>query len=94
VSQIYQFIEQVAETFPIQTCCQVLGVSKSGYYASRRKTAQTPQSERVDALEAAFWRHSRRYGSRRLHAELKAEGVIVGRHQIRRLMHEQGLRAI
>jgi putative transposase len=94
MSQLYQFIEQAAETFPVQTCCQVLGVSKSGYYASRRKAVQPLQSELAEAVEAAFWRHSRRYGSRRLHAELKAEGLIVGRHKIGRLMREQGLRAI
>jgi hypothetical protein len=73
MSQIYQFIEHAAETFPVQTCCQVLGVSKSGYYASRRKAVQPLQRELAEAVEAAFWRHSRRYGSRRLHAELKAE---------------------
>src|ERR1043166_7719646 len=57
VSQIYQFIEQAAETFPVQTVCQVLGVSKSGYYASRRKAVQPLQRELAEAVEAAFWRH-------------------------------------
>src|SRR5262249_20214551 len=41
-----------------------------------------------------FWRHSRRYGSRRLAKELQAEGTQIGRHRIRRLMREQGLKAI
>src|ERR1051325_6253380 len=91
---MHQFIEQAAETFPVQTLCQVLGVSKSGYYASRRQALPTPPSELAVTLEEAFWRHSRRYGSRRLYAEVEADGVVIGRHKIRRLMREQNLRAI
>jgi transposase InsO family protein len=45
-------------------------------------------------VEAVFWRHSRRYGSRRICAELKSEGNLIGRHQIRRLMRARGLVAI
>ena len=45
-------------------------------------------------VEAAFWRHSRRYGSRRIRAELAAEGLAVGRDRVRRVMREEGLRAI
>jgi transposase InsO family protein len=41
-----------------------------------------------------FWRHSRRYGSRRIHAELHSEGFSIGRHQIRHKMSEKGLKAI
>ena len=48
----------------------------------------------AQAVTAAFLRHSRRYGSRRIHAELRAEGFGVGRHRVRQLMAEQGLRAI
>lgn len=53
-----------------------------------------PEVAVAQALKAAFFRHSRRYGSRRLHAELQAEGWGVGRHRLRSLMQEQGLRAI
>jgi transposase InsO family protein len=91
---MHQFIQQAAETFPVQALGQVLGVSKSGYYASRRQALPTPPGELAVTLEGAFWRHRRRYGSRRLSAELKADGVVVGRHKIRRLMREQNLRAI
>lgn len=54
------------------------------------------RTERTDekAVREVFWRHSRRYGSRRIHAELQAGGVKIGRHRIRKLLKEQGLRAI
>jgi putative transposase len=45
-------------------------------------------------VREVFWRHSRRYGSRRIHAELSAEGAKVGRHKVRKLLREQGLRPI
>lgn len=47
-----------------------------------------------ESVREVFFRHSRRYGSRRLVAELEAEEVEVGRHRIRRIMREEGLRAI
>jgi len=46
------------------------------------------------SVAEVFWRHSRRYGSRRITAELKAEGIVIGRHRIRKLMREQDLKAI
>ena len=45
-------------------------------------------------MQAAFLRHRRRYGSRRLSAELAAEGLKTGRHQIRKSMRGMGLQAI
>jgi putative transposase len=45
-------------------------------------------------LRVAFQSHKRRYGSRRLHAEMQEMGYKVGRHSIRKLLIEQGLKAI
>jgi transposase InsO family protein len=52
------------------------------------------QSRLRELVWEVFFRHSRRYGSRRIEAELKAEGVEMGRHRIRKIMKEEGLRAI
>jgi len=41
-----------------------------------------------------FDENKRRYGSRRIEAELKGLGLNAGRYQIRRRMKEQGLKAI
>ena len=53
--------------------------------------ASEPLAERVEAI---FWEHGRRYGARRIQAQLQAEGHRVGRHRVRDLMREQGLQAI
>lgn len=41
-----------------------------------------------------FSEHRRRYGVRRICAELKERGIKAGKHKCRRIMHKQGLRAI
>jgi len=71
-----------------------LEVSKSGFY-SYLKTTKAPIVEPLaQELKEVFWQHRRRYGSRRLHAELQAEGKRIGRHKVRRLMKEEGLQAL
>jgi len=74
---------------------KLLKVDRSSFYrwqAGRlKKDCETDLEKRIGEV---FWRHSRRYGSRRIHAELRAEGLSVGRHRIRRVMNEQGMKAI
>ena len=48
----------------------------------------------IDNIETVFWENRRRYGSRRVQKALQDEGIEVGRHRIRRLMHQQNWRAI
>jgi transposase InsO family protein len=89
----YQFIEQVAATEPVQVLCRVLAVSVAGYYQWRSRPARlTPAWE--PAATAAFCRHAQRYGTRRLRAELRAEGHAVGRYALRSWLHRRGWRAL
>jgi transposase InsO family protein len=74
--------------------CRLLGVSSSGYYA----WAKRPQSQRAetdDALLAeirlAHEVSRGTYGAPRVHAELAAKGIRVGRKRITRLMSQGGL---
>ncbi len=84
--------EQVA--FPVAVMCRVLGVSTSGYYASKgrpgsfRSRRDLELGDRVRAVHGAS---SGRYGSPRVHAELQASGERVGRKRVARLMKEAGL---
>ena len=76
--------------------CRLLGVSRSGYYAAHRRGAcqRTRQDHRLRLEIAAIHRQSRqRYGSPRVHAELKARGIRCARKRVERLMREAGLRA-
>lgn len=46
------------------------------------------------AVQTAFWRHKRRYGARRLVAELRDENFVVGRARVRSIMQKYNLIAI
>jgi transposase InsO family protein len=76
--------------------CRVLGVAPSGYYAWRvRPPSKKTARDEVLAthVRAAFKASRRRYGSPRVHAELRAGGHVVARKRVARLMREGDLRA-
>jgi putative transposase len=84
-------------THRIATLGRVLGVSPSGYYAWR----QRPLSGRVRAdvtlgaqIQAIHGRSRGTYGVPRVHAELAADGVHVGRKRIARLMRAAGVQGV
>ena len=69
-------------------------VSRSAYYAWRAKRERAIETEGVfqaKQVKDCFEEHRRRYGSRRITAELKSRGIEIGRYKIRRLMREQNL---
>lgn len=92
----FAFILAEKALYPIALLCQVLGVSRSGFYAWYHRPV--PQRERGDAqlavqVVAAHTRSRGTYGSPRVHAELRARGVRVGRKRVERLMRENGVKA-
>ncbi len=89
---VYEVITIQSAHFAVADLCQTLGVSRSGYYAWR---CRPPQADAATPLvKQVFWRHSRRYGVRRIVAELQATGHSYGRRRVRRIMQAEGLRAI
>lgn len=89
----YQFIRACTEPWPVRVLCRLLAVSSAGYYQWRQRPAR-PTAGWQAAAQAAFSRHARRYGTRRLRAELRAEGHAVGRYALRLWLHQHGLRAL
>jgi putative transposase len=90
------FISQERVAFPVTALCRVLAVSPSGYYAScgRPKSSRARRDEELaERVAAAHAASKRRYGSPRVHAELKAAGEQVGRKRVARLMREKKLAA-
>ena len=90
----YQFIEQYKQEFPIVVMCRVLNVSESGFYAWRNRPVC--QRHREDAqlreeIQQEFSAHQGRYGSPRLHAQLRDRGRRIARKRVARLMQEAGL---
>ena len=74
----------------------MLGVSPAGYHAWRRRPVSARQLSDQDLLEAIqpIVRHSHgRYGSPRVHQQLRAQGIHVARKRVARLMRVHGMRA-
>jgi putative transposase len=91
---IHRLITQWAGKAQINQMCRVLEVSRSGYYAARKRAAKPPAicAASVHA-KAAFEASGRSYGSRRLSQALKARGLAIGRHRSRTLMRINALRS-
>jgi transposase InsO family protein len=71
--------------------------SEAAYYAwqqGRSYQSSEKRSVLAASVKEAFYLHRRRYGARRISAELKAEGIAVGRRLAGTLMKEQSLTAI
>jgi transposase InsO family protein len=88
----YQFIENEKADYPLLALCRVMKVSLSAFYAYRRgatyrKTVR--QAELDNRVRACFYFHRRRYGTRRIAAELE-----TGRGAVRAAMRRESLQAI
>jgi putative transposase len=92
----YAFIEDHAETYPVEVMCQVLEASRSGYYAWRTGRV-SPRQLRRDQLLAEIIRiydESRgNYGSPRITRELRKKGIVVNHKTVEQLMKENGIAA-
>ena len=93
----FRFIEDRRADYPVTLLCDLLGVSPAGYYAWRSR----PESRRsaanrdlVDDIRRVHRDPRGRYGSPRIHVELKAQGRGASRGRIERLMRRHGIRAI
>ena len=82
------------QEYPKSEVFALLRVERSSYYRWRSREDDPAARQMAEAVTMVFGRHSRRYGSRRIHAEMTAEGYSISRHRIRRVMASQGLKAI
>ena len=92
----FAFIATEKAHFPVALLCRTLEVSRSGFYAwkQRPQAARTLRDQSLGLEIAAIFAEShRRYGSPRVHAQLRAAGHRTGRKRVARLMRAAGLRA-
>lgn len=93
----YRFIRDYSSEFPVKKMCQVLKVSRSGYYAwqkcpeSRRKKANKKLLEGISRIREN--KHYRSYGSPRMTLELREQGYACGKNRVATLMRLHGIRA-
>jgi hypothetical protein len=94
---VFCFIRAERANHPVAMLCRVLEVSRQGFYAwlSRpacaRERFDCELRRRIRRIHAGAGSRSS-YGSPRIWAQLRREGVRVSRKRIERLMGEAGLR--
>ena len=95
--RIYEFVRAHQAQYPIACMCRVLEVSTSGYYAWRRRPSSRWAQENAILSGRIAEIHEQSqgiYGSRRVHAELRAQGVVVSWQRVARLMRASGLQGV
>jgi len=92
----FTWIEEHQGRWPVKAMCEVLGVSRSGFYAwqsrpasgrDQWRSALTEQVRRVHADSREI------YGSPRVHRQLQAEGVECNVKTVAKVMRENDLRS-
>lgn len=91
----FRFIEGHKDCWPVRLMCHALEVSAAGYYAWRERPPSF-QEQRRDALlgliQGVYSKMKHRYGSRRIHAELCADGQDCCVNTVAKLMRDNGIR--
>ncbi len=96
---MYAGIDQIVlrEGFAASAVCDLLEVSRSGFYAWRsaeESLREERDRELAPVIEEVFWRHRRRYGARRIAVELSSRGIACGVARVARLLKTRGFLAI
>lgn len=76
--------------------CRVLSVSRSGFYAWRKRPVSQREQRRAlvgAAVETAYTQFKRRYGAPRLTVELNEQGIPCSLNHVATLLKERGLKA-
>lgn len=92
----FGFVAKHRGAWPVNVQCEALGVSRSGFYAWRRRPLS--MRARTDAqilatIRASFVLSAATYGARRMLDEVRAAGHTCGRQRVARLMRGAALRA-
>ena len=93
----YLFISDHREIFRVGRMCNVLDVSRSGYYSwlNRPESLRKKQNGKLAAQIKVIHGQKRKiYGSPRIHRELKDKGISCSRNRVARIMKQEGIRAI
>ncbi|MGF9916440.1 IS3 family transposase [Paenibacillus ehimensis] len=94
VRRKYETIEKAAEAYNVVELCRLFGVSRSGYYAYKKRKAIDPDKELKDLILAVYKKYDGKYGYRQIQLFLlKEHNVWVNHKKILRLMQEMSIRS-
>lgn len=90
----FAFIDTEAAHWPVAVLCEMLDVSRSGYYAwATRPEAPKVQAdaELVAEIKSAHKAGRGAYGSPRVMRALRKKGRRIGKNRVARLMRQEGI---
>lgn len=90
----FAFVQEQKVAFSVKQLCQVMGVSRSGFYAWKREqpSERTAEDARLAVEIRKVHDGSRQtYGVRRVARELQCQGRKIGLRRVRKLMRGHGL---
>src|SRR5699024_273686 len=93
---IYDFIEKHRHVFRVVKMCQVLGVSKSGYYHWRKREKSNQQLRREELtrqIKEVYINSRSIYGSPKITKKLNQKGIDVSQKTVTRIMKAEGIRS-
>jgi len=88
----YKFIREHRDEFCVKRMCQVLGVTRAGYYAWQGDEVGVRELENrvlVEKIRTEFKTSRQTYGSPRIWEALQSKGIACGRHRVARLMRRE-----
>jgi putative transposase len=92
---MYRLISAEKARTPVSVACELLGVSRSGYYAwATRAPSDRALSDAwlIEKIKDIHNDNRQVYGSRRVTAELRlSDGLVVSRKRVQRLMRAAGI---
>ncbi len=85
----------VQGSLSIERMCQLAQVSRAGFYRSLQESEPGEEEMEVrSAIQQIVLEHRRRYGYRRVTAELRRRGMLVNHKRVSRLLREDNLLAV
>jgi putative transposase len=79
----------------VERMCQLAKVSRAGFYRSLQEREPIEEDMAVrSTIQQIFAEHKRRYGYRRVNAELRRRGMLVNHKRVARLMRQDNLLAV
>jgi putative transposase len=92
----FRFVAENRGTFKVGRMCDIVEVSRSGFYARLRR----PESQRtaenqqlVTKIRLIHGQSRKSYGAPRIHRELKEQGVPCSKNRVARLMRREEIKA-
>jgi putative transposase len=86
-------IDSTDNVISIRKQCDLLGLNRSSFYAPERQAESLENIELMKDIDRIYTK-SPHYGSRKIRAILRGEGMKVGRKRIQRLMRIMGIQSI